>query len=156
LRVSEQRPDPHGSHEAFDREIGVRGIVRFAIGMALIVVVSGLVSWWLFVRLRSDEERRDLPPSPIVQREGAPQVPEPRLQTTPEQDLAATRAQERALLDGYAWVDRNRAVARVPVEVSMHILLRQGLPTRTGAQEWHRPVWRDPTRTRHLRPEEQP
>ena len=40
--------------------------------------------------------------------------PEPRLQSDPTAQLAAQRAREQALLDGYAWVDRNAGIARVP------------------------------------------
>lgn len=156
MRLSEPNHDPRGSPETYDREIGVRAIVRFGVGLAMLAVVSGWVSWWVFDRLRRDEERRDSPPSPVVQREGAPHVPEPRLQTTPEQDLAAMRAEERVVLEGYAWVDRGRALARVPVELSMDILLQQGLPTRAGALAWHRPVWRDPTRARLAAPGVEP
>ncbi len=151
--------EPHGddaSHETFDREIGVGGIVRFGIGLALIVVVSGLVTWWIFVRLRGDEERRDLPPSPIVQREGVPEIPEPRLQTTPERDLAMLRAEEQRFLSTYAWIDRERGVARIPIERSIEILLGQGLPARANAEAWKRPVWRNPTHARLRTEEESP
>ncbi len=98
--------------------------------------------------LRSNEESRDVPPTPIVQREGRAEIPEPRLQTTPEEDLKTMRAEIGELLGTYMWLDRDRGIARVPVETSMDILLERGLPTRPGAAAWQRPVWRDPTQVR--------
>lgn len=146
--MTEQQPTPHEPHESFDNEIGVRNIARFGIGLGILIVVSGLVSWWVFAGLRRAEVRRDPLPSPIVQRQGTPEVPQPRLQTTPEQDLAALRAEERELLEGYAWLDRDAGVVRVPVALSIELLLQRGLPTRAGAPAWHRPVWRNPTHSR--------
>jgi len=50
--------------------------------------------------------------------------PEPRWQSDPAADLAAERARERALLHGYAWVDREAGVARIPIDRAMAILAR--------------------------------
>ncbi len=50
--------------------------------------------------------------------------PEPRLQSDPAPDLAAERAREQAQLDGYAWVDRDAGIARIPVGRAMDILAR--------------------------------
>jgi hypothetical protein len=50
--------------------------------------------------------------------------PEPRLQDDPAADLAAERAREQAQLDGYAWVDRDAGIARIPVDRAMAILAR--------------------------------
>jgi hypothetical protein len=60
--------------------------------------------------------------------------PEPRLQSNPTAQLAAQRAREQALLDGYAWVDRNAGIARIPVGRAMDILARasSSAPTRPG------------------------
>jgi hypothetical protein len=50
--------------------------------------------------------------------------PPPRLQADPATDLAAERAREQAQLDGYAWVDRDAGIARIPVDRAMDILAR--------------------------------
>jgi hypothetical protein len=54
--------------------------------------------------------------------------PEPRLQIDPQQDLAALRQQEQQRLSGYGWVDRERGLARIPVERAMEDIARRGLP----------------------------
>jgi hypothetical protein len=58
------------------------------------------------------------------------QDPPPRLQVVPRQDLEALRAQQRALLDSYAWVDRQARRVRMPVARAIDLTVRDGLPHR--------------------------
>jgi hypothetical protein len=51
--------------------------------------------------------------------------PLPRLQSDAASDLAAERAREQGLLDGYAWVDRGAGVARIPIGRAMDILAQE-------------------------------
>jgi hypothetical protein len=51
---------------------------------------------------------------------------EPRLQSDPRADLARLRAEQTGRLQGYAWVDRERGVARIPIERAMALLADQG------------------------------
>jgi hypothetical protein len=46
----------------------------------------------------------------------------PPLEPDPTATLARFRAEKRALLDGYAWVDRAHGVARIPVDEAMRIV----------------------------------
>lgn len=142
-------PEQHerGKHgEQFDREIGLRGIVWFAVGLTLLIVVSGFAMWGMFQYLRMREATRPTQVSPLLQLEGVPEVPEPRLQTTPEQDLQAMRAAEDSLLHSYGWIDRGAGIARVPVDRAVELMLREGLPTRTEPLPWVAPgTWRNPS-----------
>ncbi|MEA1834355.1 hypothetical protein U8607_19860 [Methylobacterium durans] len=52
--------------------------------------------------------------------------PEPRLQASPARDLARMLAEERARLEGYGWVDRERGIARIPVTEAMRLLAERG------------------------------
>jgi len=52
------------------------------------------------------------------------------LQPDPARDAEAFTAQKRRLLEGYAWVDRERTVARIPIERAM-ALLAQGTAEKT-------------------------
>ena len=56
--------------------------------------------------------------------------PEPRLQTTPRQDLQDLQRREDELLNGYRWVDRTAGTVRIPVKEAMRITLERGLPAR--------------------------
>lgn len=61
---------------------------------------------------------------PLVQE--ARVFPAPRLQQSPASDLAAMLKDQRDQLTGYAWIDRERAVARIPVEEAMRRLIGRG------------------------------
>jgi hypothetical protein len=60
---------------------------------------------------------------------GALEPPAPRLQALPERELAELRAQENAILGSYAWVEKDRGVARIPIDEAMQIVAERGLPT---------------------------
>jgi len=61
--------------------------------------------------------------------------PAPRLQVTPERDLAAFRAQEDAILGSYAWVEKDRGIARIPIDEALRIVAERGLPTFPTTEE---------------------
>ena len=61
--------------------------------------------------------------------------PEPRLQTTPREDLRILREQEDAVLNSYGWVDRSTGVVRIPIEEAMKLTVQRGLPARTSPEE---------------------
>jgi hypothetical protein len=42
------------------------------------------------------------------------------------------RSEERAALSEYRWIDRERGVARIPIERAMEIVAESGLPTSIG------------------------
>ena len=65
--------------------------------------------------------------------------PAPRLQVLPELELAELRAQEEAILDSYAWIEKDRGVVRIPVEEAMRIVAERGLPTFPAPQETAEP-----------------
>ena len=50
-------------------------------------------------------------------------MPSPPLQSEPSRDLAALRAEKRAILGEYAWFDRDHGVVRIPIERAMSLLI---------------------------------
>ena len=50
----------------------------------------------------------------------------PRLQTRPPQDLAAYLAEQKALLESYGWIDREKGIAREPIGAAMKRIVREG------------------------------
>jgi hypothetical protein len=62
---------------------------------------------------------------------GPGRPPEPRLQTNPRLELQEMRAEENAVLQTYGWVDREKGVARMPIDEAMKIVVQRGLPART-------------------------
>ena len=56
-----------------------------------------------------------------------PVPPAPRLQTDPKLDLGRLNVQENERLRTFAWADRERQIAHIPIEQAMEILARRGL-----------------------------
>jgi hypothetical protein len=58
-----------------------------------------------------------------------PQPPAPRLQISPQADLARLQASEDAQLGSFGWVDRDDQVVRMPIEQAMKLLAERGWPS---------------------------
>jgi hypothetical protein len=52
------------------------------------------------------------------------QIPPPRLQNQPKQDLEQFKRQQFQELRSYGWVDRSRGLVRVPIEEAMERYLQ--------------------------------
>jgi len=119
---------PHAGTGPTDAELDARSIVGFGIGLAiLIVVVLGAV-WLLSAGLKSSRASRDPEPSPLAEVNAPRLPPEPRLQTTPNEDMGAMRERENTVLTSYGPVDRATNTARIPIDRAIEILARTGLP----------------------------
>jgi hypothetical protein len=117
-------PEPAGS----DHDVDLRAVFKFAGALvAITVVVMGIV-WGLSVRLKHDLAGADPLPSPLPEASAHRLPPGPRLEESPPQSLAELRAREEALLGSWAWVDRNRGVAQIPIERAIEIIAGKGLP----------------------------
>jgi hypothetical protein len=55
----------------------------------------------------------------------APIPPPPRLQPSPQEDLAQLRANKARLLSYYAWTDAGHRYAHIPISRAMEIYVRQ-------------------------------
>lgn len=133
--MPEHRNHPQGGHddpgrepESFDRELSVRPIVLFLVGLAVLMAVTAWVMWLMYGGLRGAEQAKDPQPSPLAAARVQRTPPEPRLQSSPEADLAAMRAEEQQVFTSYGWSDQARHIARIPVERAMERILTAGLP----------------------------
>lgn len=52
----------------------------------------------------------------------------PKLVTSEPTVLAELRAQEDALLTSYGWIEKDKGIARMPIDEAMKIVARRGLP----------------------------
>ncbi|MCR0982926.1 hypothetical protein [Roseomonas populi] len=59
------------------------------------------------------------PPRPVP-------FPEPRLQADSSADMDQLRGEQARQVEGYAWMDRNRGLIRIPVGRAMEILAARG------------------------------
>lgn len=120
-----KHPHPaHAGHETTD--VNVWAVGKFAIGLVVVCVVSiGL----LFGLLKFFQSREESSVANTV--EPTKLFPEPQLQKTPIVDLKTIHAEEDKLLNGYAWVDPQKGVVRIPVAVAIEVLAQRGLPSRS-------------------------
>ncbi len=98
---------------------GILGLIA----VALVISALALSAW----RLLSPSPGA----TPETFTEPAALPPRPALQTDPHADLVRLRASEDSVLTGYAWVNRDSGIVRIPVARAMKILVQRGLPTRT-------------------------
>ena len=115
------------AHEHSD--ISVRGVIWFAVTLAVICAVLQLTVWGLFKVFDRYEAKNDPFVSPYATPAGTLPA-EPRLQTTPWLDLKQFRADEDAYLTSYGWVDQKAGVAHLPIDKAKALLLQRGLPSR--------------------------
>jgi hypothetical protein len=120
---------PSGSgHEHTDASVGL--IVRFAVWLAVSAVVVHVLGWAMFYVLVERRTPAAAPEFPLAV-EQAPRLPaEPRLQAYPPNDLTRFRRQERAVLEGYGWVDRDAGTVHIPIADAMRLTVERGLPAR--------------------------
>ena len=109
-----------GTHEG--PGIDVRLIRRIAGVIAVILILIIAVLWGLFDHLDSKYGARTSEAAPRVTSIDLP--PAPRPHADPLRDLKAVRAKEDAHLTRYAWIDRGRGIAQVPIDRAMTLWLR--------------------------------
>jgi hypothetical protein len=112
----------------YDRELDLRTIVGFGVGLFVVTLVVLAVMWWMSTFFKAEEEAEDRPPSPIAEQQLDPIPPGPRLQAVPPRDMDELRAQDKEAMTSYGWVDRAGGVARIPVDRAIAILAEKGLP----------------------------
>ncbi len=95
--------------------VSARPVVLVAAGFLLFVGIclSGIFLYY------SDAIGGRTPPKPDV-------FPAPQLQRTPLSDLEKLEKGQKAQLEGYAWVDKNLGIVRVPIERAMQIVASKG------------------------------
>lgn len=124
--------------ERLDRELDLRAIAGFAVGLVVVTVLSAGLLWYFAGFLRGHQAAKDPAPSPLAAA-GAPyQPPGPRLQTDPAGEMAALRAAEEQLLGSYGWVDRQGGIARIPIERAISLMVGDAEPAPPAAAEAQR------------------
>jgi hypothetical protein len=108
-------------------DVRAGAIVRFAIGLVIVVVVAAVGLLGLFKLFARQQRRHDPPPPPLAQQAGR-QPPGPRLQASPLQDLEQLRGQEEKELTSYGWVDPKAGIVHIPIDEAIKIVAARGLP----------------------------
>jgi hypothetical protein len=97
----------------------------FALGLATVLIL--LVLWGMFGYFRGKSAERGPLPAPGMYT-SAPNVPQPELQPDPVADYNEYRLSDQEKLNSYGWVDQKAAIARIPIDKAMDLVVERGLP----------------------------
>ncbi len=116
-----EAPPPSENRPAAD-DVRLRSI---GVGAALVAAAIAFSLVATFVAVNRDE--RNAAAAHSAARPGTPPpiAAAAKLQPEPVTDAAAYRTEQQRLLDGYAWVDRERGIVRIPIERAMAIAAGQ-------------------------------
>src|SRR5712692_6960348 len=108
------------------RDVDVRAVTKFGLGIAGGVIVVVFLMWFVFDQFAARETRRSPQPEPMAASNPRKAPPEPRLQKAPVMDLKEFRAGEESILNSYAWIDPEKGVVRIPVARAMELIAKEG------------------------------
>ncbi len=100
--------------------------------MAAVIILVFL--WQLQSVYQRQTDRAQMQAYPLAAGQQEELPPMPRLQDHPQQDMHELREQQRALLNGYGWVNRDAGIARIPIDEAMRMVVERGLPARETAK----------------------
>jgi hypothetical protein len=116
-----------GGYERTDAKAGATFRAGLYILGVMFVTALALVPMY---RLLARVETAAQPPAmEVVKSEmSEPVASFPKLVESEPRALAAFRAQEDALLTSYGWVEKDKGIARIPIDDAIRIVAERGLP----------------------------
>ena len=117
---------PITSHETSDLDAGVAGLFGAVLMTTIILLMAA--TYWIYDFSISRHAARYPALSPLAYTREP--TPEPRLQVDAPRELRELRAAEDAALHGYAWIDKDRGLVRIPIDRAIDVLAQRGLPAR--------------------------
>jgi hypothetical protein len=117
-----------GGYEKTDAHAGPTYRAGLTILGVMFLTALVVVPMYRFLGRREAQEQE--PAASILKPDaGAPAPAFPRLVTSEPAVLAEFRAQEDAFLTSYGWVEKDKGIARMPIDEAMKIVAERGLPT---------------------------
>jgi hypothetical protein len=122
--MSEQRkPAEVEGYEKLDAAPGPTTRAGIYLLAAMFLVAALVVPlYWLYARQETKAEPR---PATVLKEQPAPGV-FPRLLTSEPRALAEFRAREDAILNGYAWTEKDRGLVTMPIDEALRIVAGRG------------------------------
>jgi hypothetical protein len=112
-------------YETLDAQAGATYRAGVYILGTMFLVAALLVPMYWFLARR--ETRTQAPAATVIRELPAAAAPAfPKLVTSEPQVLADFRRQEDELLSGYAWVEKDRGIARMPIADAVRIVGERG------------------------------
>jgi len=116
-----------GAYEKTDARFGpTLRAGLYILGTMFLVAAIVVPLYRLFLREQTASQRPAA--SELQDRAAAGEPVGPRLVVSEPKALAVFRARENALLGSYAWVEKDRGIARIPIDEAMRIVAERGLP----------------------------
>lgn len=110
-------PQTENRQDAMDAaDVDMRYVSRGAIAIVVGIAFAGLAAYVTY---------RSLQPAGDYGGPGAKadmHIAAPILQSAPQPDRATYFAEKERLLNSYGWVDKDKRIARIPIEQAMNIL----------------------------------
>jgi hypothetical protein len=124
----------HGvSHGHESKDIRIRWVIFAVIGLLVSAVLIHLVIWryqiWATRGRIQTAAPSTLTPG-LKATERWADVPSPRLQISPKEEMAAFLVREREEMDSYGWINPTAGTVRIPIERAMDLIAERGLPVR--------------------------
>ena len=128
---SDHQKDPQAGPGYEVRDANIKGLLQFALGLAILLVVTLVAMRITFVEL---DKLTPLGPGPTpFSEENARQIPNgPLLQVKPHQELGDYCANQRTAVESYAWVNKSGGVVQIPIDQAMKVVEGKGLPSRSA------------------------
>jgi len=120
------RPVDDDADERFDSELDIGVIVKSALALGAIAVVSVIAMWFLMVAQSKKLERRPQATTPMVAEGLRLPPPEPRLEPNPSLTLETVRSADLASLNAYGWIDAGTGVAHIPIDEAIDLVVAGG------------------------------
>ena len=131
--MSKHEPDGHGGYEKTDAHAG--DTYRAGLYILGTMVVTALVVVPMYRSLSRREAREQKPAATVLKPDAAAAAPAfPKLVVSEPAVLAEFRAQEDAFLTTYGWVEKDKGIARMPIDVAMKVVAERGLPKFPGPE----------------------
>jgi hypothetical protein len=130
-RSSSSTADADRAEPAVERsDAPPRGIAYAVLGLFGGLGVSALFVAAMLYAFEPEHQAVQTPPE-------GPQLASltPPLEVAPIADGAAVRVQAEQKLHGYAWIDRQGGVARIPIERAMELTAERGWPDGAGKEK---------------------
>lgn len=111
-----------------DKDVRISAILWFAFWLVVGAILIHVGLWGVFrlFAAQATSEQPAMEPNVVASLKRTPS--DPRLEPLPLAQRRELSATENARLSSYAWVDRSRGVARIPIERAMALIVEHGVP----------------------------
>ena|ERR1043166_1390555 len=117
--MAESEPSAKSIEAGYElSDLRAKNIALFALILSVTIALVILVTYWLAQHFH---EAQVSGPA-ISYPQGREPVPRPRFWVTPTEQLKAMRTEEDKILQSYGWTDKQKGIARIPIEQAMELL----------------------------------